>query len=71
MSALVETVLRYNFDNSELLEDALRSAHRSEEDGTQYDGNRGLAHYGTLAIQIAETHESIVEKKTTLRKLTV
>jgi hypothetical protein len=70
MSTLVQTVLKYNFDNSKLLEDALRSAHRSQQDGISYDGNRGLAHYGILAIQIAETHDSIVEKKNTLRTLT-
>jgi hypothetical protein len=70
MSTLVQTVLNYKFYNSELLEDALRSAHRSEQDGTHYDGNGGLAHYGTLAIQIAQTHDSIVEKKNTLRRWT-
>jgi hypothetical protein len=70
MSTLVQTVLKYSFENSRLLEDALKSAHRSDQDGTSYDGNRGLAHYGILAIQIAETHDRIVEKKDTLRKLT-
>jgi hypothetical protein len=70
MSTLVQTALDYEFENRQLLEFAFRSAHRSDQDGTSYDGNRGLAYYGTLAMQIAETHDSIVEKKNTLRQLT-
>jgi hypothetical protein len=69
MLTFVQTKFRYNFADNQLLDSALRSAHRSQDDGMSDDGNRGLAHYGTLAMQLAETHDVIVENRMTLRKL--
>jgi hypothetical protein len=68
MSDFVQTRIGYSFVNEQLLFSALRSAHRNDEDVIGDDGNRGLAHYGILAIQMAETYYAIVEEKKTLRK---
>lgn len=69
MLNFVQTRIKYTFTNEQLLCSALKSAHRERDDGMVDDGNRGLAHYGLLAIQMTETHNVIVEEKKTLRKL--
>lgn len=69
MSLFIQTKLHYRFVNEELLHSALRSAHREKDDDDVLDdGNRGLAHYGNLAIQMAMAYEAIVDKGKTLRK---
>lgn len=70
-SLLIQTNLRYYFVNEELLHSALRSAHREKGDNDVLDdGNRGLAYYGNLAMQMAMAHEVIIDKGKTLRTWT-
>ncbi|KAF1346388.1 hypothetical protein EJ07DRAFT_169903 [Lizonia empirigonia] len=64
MSLLIQTKFRYRFVNKQLLHTALRSAHREKDDDDILDdGNRGLAHYGNLAIQMAMAHEAIIDRE--------
>jgi hypothetical protein len=69
MAKHVQNKIKYTFADESLLLLALSSAHRDRDDTTQHDGNRGLAHYGTVAIEMAKTHNTIVEHGRTLRKL--
>ena len=69
LSLFIQTKLRYRFVNEQLFHSALRSAHRGKDDDDVLDdGNRGLAHYGKLAIQMAMAHEAIIDNGKTLRK---
>jgi hypothetical protein len=69
MSDNVQTKVKYILADKQLLLLALSAAHRDRNDKAQHDGNRHLAHYGTLAIGMVETHNTIVERGRTLRKL--
>jgi hypothetical protein len=69
MANHVQNKIKYTFADESLLLMALSSAHRDRDDTTQHDGNRGLAHYGTVAIEMAKTHNAIVERGRTLRRL--
>jgi hypothetical protein len=61
----VQETIRYSFFNSQLLCIALKVAHRSDEDETPNDGNRGLAKIGMWMIDMVETHNTfIVENRT-------
>lgn len=66
MSEHLQTKINYAFVDEQLLRLALRSAHRDKDDKEKDDGNRGLAHYGILAVQMAETHNAIMERGKTL-----
>ena len=68
MSDHVQTTIKYTFADENVLLLALSSAHRDRDDRTKHDGNRGLAHYGALVIEMAKTHAAIVESGQTLRK---
>jgi hypothetical protein len=70
MSTSIQTKLNYVFVNGQYLYAALRSAHRERDGDILDDGNRGLAHYGNLGIQMAMTYEAIIEKGKTLRMST-
>lgn len=67
---LVETRIKYQFADRELLNSALKAAHRDKEDGTSDDGNRGLARIGLLGLEMAETHNAVIIENMTLSKLT-
>ncbi|KAF2844496.1 hypothetical protein T440DRAFT_316666 [Plenodomus tracheiphilus IPT5] len=70
ITLLIQTKLHYIFVDEQLLHSALRSAHREkDDDGVLDDGNRGLAHYGNLAIQMAMAYEAIIDKGKTLYDL--
>ncbi|KAJ4983417.1 hypothetical protein SVAN01_11069 [Stagonosporopsis vannaccii] len=69
MSTLIQTRLHYVFIDEKLLNSALRSAHREKNDDVLDDGNRGLAHYGNLAIQLARTHDAIIDNGKTLHDI--
>ncbi|KAH9864712.1 hypothetical protein J1614_010648 [Plenodomus biglobosus] len=69
MSIFVQSRIDYTFENEQIVELALRSVHRDKHTGEGDDGNRGLAHYGVLAISMVETHNVIVESEKTLREL--
>lgn len=71
MSIFVQSRIDYTFENEQIVELALRSAHRDKHTGEGNDGNRGLAHYGVLAISMVETHNVIVESEKTLHDLHV
>lgn len=71
MSIFVQSRINYAFENEQIVELALRSAHRDKHTGEGNDGNRGLAHYGVLAISMVETHNVIVESGKTLHDLHV
>lgn len=66
LSTLIRLKLHYVFMDEQLLRDALRSAHREKDDDVHEDGNRGLAHYGNLAIQMAMAYEAIIGQGKTL-----
>ncbi len=68
MSMFIHTKLKYDFTDESLLHSALRSAHRNEMNDVLDDGNRGMAYYGNLAIQLAVTYEAIMENGKTLRR---
>jgi hypothetical protein len=68
MSDHVQARINYTFTDEKILLLALSSAHRDRDDKTQHDENRGLAHYGSLVIEMAKTHDAIVESGRTLRK---
>ncbi|KAH7119870.1 hypothetical protein B0J11DRAFT_440000 [Dendryphion nanum] len=65
----VQTVFQYQFADSELLSRALRAAHRSDEDDTGDDGNRGLAELGECAINIAQTEYAVTIQNKTKREV--
>ncbi|KAF3006091.1 hypothetical protein E8E13_011127 [Curvularia kusanoi] len=70
VALLIQTNLHYAFVNEQLLHSALRSAHREKDaDGVHDDGNRGLAHYGNLAIQMVMAYEAVIDKGMTLYDL--
>lgn len=69
MSDFVQDLIKYTFEDEQLIHLALRSAHRDRDEGISDDGNRGLAHYGISAISMVETHNAIVESGKTLREL--
>lgn len=65
MSEFVQATIKYWFTNDQLLEFALKAAHRNKEDGVSDDGNRGLARIGVCAIDMVETHNAIVVENRT------
>ncbi|KAJ8113218.1 hypothetical protein OPT61_g4597 [Boeremia exigua] len=69
LPTIVRTRLQYHFIDEQLLHLALRSAHREQDNNVLDDGNRGLAHYGNLAIQMAMTHEAIIDQGKTLHDI--
>jgi hypothetical protein len=59
-SEYIQARIDYRFADIELLCLALKAAHRSEEEGTSDDGNRGLAKIGLCAVDMTETYRAIV-----------
>lgn len=64
----IQSKLGYNFTYHEHLKSAFVAAHRSERDGVAYDGNRGMARIGQIAIDITETSYAVVVEKARLSK---
>jgi hypothetical protein len=64
----VQTRIDYHFADTQLLESALKAAHRDRENENTDDGNRGLARIGLLAIEMAETYNAIVVENLTISK---
>jgi dsRNA-specific ribonuclease len=62
----VQTRIDYHFADIQLLESALKAAHRDRENENTDDGNRGLARIGLLAIEMAETYNAIVVENLTI-----
>lgn len=71
MADHVQETIGYRFFNCEPLRVALKAAHRSEEDQTSDDGNRGLAKIGTSVIEMVETHDIVMTKGRTKSKSTI
>ncbi|KAH7031875.1 hypothetical protein B0J12DRAFT_681549 [Macrophomina phaseolina] len=65
-SEYVQQRINYKFLNIELLQSALKAAHRSD-DGSSDDGNRGFAAMGMRAIEIVEAHHTIFVENGTKR----
>jgi hypothetical protein len=59
-SEYIQAKFHYEFADIELLCLALKAAHRSDEEGTSDDGNRGLARIGICAVDMVETHNAII-----------
>ncbi|KAF2007623.1 hypothetical protein P154DRAFT_614925 [Amniculicola lignicola CBS 123094] len=66
-SEYVQAKINYKFADVELLHSALRTAHRSDEEGTSDDGNRGLARLGLCAVDMMETLNAMVVENGTKR----
>jgi hypothetical protein len=64
----VQTRINYHFADIQLLESALKAAHRDREVEKTDDGNRGLARIGLLAVEMAETYNAIVVENLTISK---
>lgn len=64
----VQTRIDYHFADIQLLESALKAAHRDRENENTDDGNRGLARIGILAVEMAETYNAIVVDNLTISK---
>jgi hypothetical protein len=64
----VQTRIDYHFADIQLLESALKAAHRDRENENTDDGNRGLARIGILAVEMAETYNAIVVENLTISK---
>jgi hypothetical protein len=56
----LQAKINYWFVDCELLRSALKLAHRSDEEGTSDDGNRGLAKIGICAMEMVEIHNAVV-----------
>jgi hypothetical protein len=69
MATDIQETIGYKFVKIELLHLALKSAHKSEEDGTADDGNRGLAELGLRTVDMVEIHHAIVAENGTKGKL--
>lgn len=67
----VQETIGYRFFDCGLLRVALKTAHRSEEDETSDDGNRGLAKIGASIIEMVETHDIVMTKGKTKSNLVV
>jgi dsRNA-specific ribonuclease len=64
----VQAKIGYRFVRPESLRLALTAAHRSDLDGSMYDGNRGLAKLGLCAVDMTETYRTIIVEKGTSSK---
>jgi hypothetical protein len=65
----VQAQIGYRFVSHECLRIALTAAHRSDRDGTEDDGNRGLAKLGMCAVEMTETYRKIILEKGTSSKV--
>lgn len=57
--------INYYFFDVQLLHSALKAAHRSELEDIFDDGNRGLSKLGVCAVDIVETHNTVVVEQGT------
>ena len=71
MTDHVQETIGYRFFNCEPLRIALKAAHRSEDDETSDDGNRGLAKIGASIIEMVETHDIVMTKGKSKSKSTI
>jgi dsRNA-specific ribonuclease len=55
-SEFIETTLKYQFANVELLDLALMAPHRSIGNEPSYDGNRELVKIGLHAVEFVAAH---------------
>jgi len=64
----VKEVLDYQFHNVHYLHTALTAAHRSDLDGTQYDGYKSLAPLGVSALDLLAKQNALIPDGYTRRK---
>jgi len=67
----VTETYKYDFVNINLLRLALTAAHRSDRDGTKYDGYRPFAPLGVSALELVSAHSALILDVYTRRELSL